>query len=54
MCQAVGPGEINWVGVNYIKGWGVGNIRTFDFGGRMLGPETVCFLLFGGFFDVFW
>ena len=49
MYQAVGPGEIYWVGMNYIQWWGLGNIRTFAFWGRMLGPETVCFLLFGGF-----
>ena len=30
-------------------GVGCENIRTFAFQGRMLGPETVCFLLFGGF-----
>ena len=23
--QAVGPGEIYWVGVNYIQGWGWGH-----------------------------
>ena len=34
---------------NYIQRWGVENIRTFALQGRMLGPETVCFLLFGGF-----